>query len=153
MFKNYYKILDINKTSSEEEIKIAFKKQAIKWHPDKNPNIDSTEKMQDINEAKLILLDPEARTKYDIEYSKFEKKETNNNQKSENKQYSFDDDILEKWIENAKRQAVDLAKQTIKEIAELSVTATKAAGSRMLEIVIFYGIAAVIVMIIFRVCL
>ncbi|MDI6050591.1 DnaJ domain-containing protein [Flavobacterium sp. XS2P24] len=153
MFKNYYKILDINKTSSEEEIKIAFKKQAIKWHPDKNPNIDSTEKMQDINEAKLILLDPEARAKYDIEYSKFEKKGTNENQKSENKQYSFDDDILEKWIENARRQAVDLAKQTIKEIAELSVTATKAAGSRMLEMVIFYGIAAVIVMIIFKACL
>lgn len=153
MFKNYYKILDINKISSEEEIKIAFKKQAIKWHPDKNPNIDSTEKMQDINEAKLILLDSEARAKYDIEYSKFEKKETNDNQKSENKQYSFDDDILEKWIENARKQAVDLAKLTIKEIAELSVTATKAAGSRMLEMVIFYGIAAVIVMIIFRACL
>lgn len=153
MFKNYYKILDVNKISSEEEIKIAFKKQAIKWHPDKNPNIDSTEKMQDINEAKLILLDPEARAKYDIEYSKFEKKETNDNQKSENNQYSFDDDILEKWIENARKQAVDLAKQTIKEIAELSVTATKAAGSRMLEMVIFYGIAAVIVMITFRACL
>ena len=153
MFKNYYKILDVNKISSEEEIKIAFKKQAIKWHPDKNPNIDSTEKMQDINEAKLILLDPEARTKYDIEYSKFEKKETNDNQKSDNNQYSFDDDILEKWIENARKQAVDLAKQTIKEIAELSVTATKAAGSRMLEMVIFYGIAAVIVMITFRACL
>jgi len=36
MFKDYYKLLDITQNASEEEIKKAFREQAIKWHPDRN---------------------------------------------------------------------------------------------------------------------
>ena len=61
MFKDYYAILEIDVTASEEDIKAAFKKQALKWHPDRNIGKDTTSIMQDINEAKLILLDFEAR--------------------------------------------------------------------------------------------
>ena len=71
MFVDYYKILEIEKSSTQQEIKVAFRKQAIKWHPDKNPGIDVNEKMQLINEAYLILKDEEARNHYDIEYIKF----------------------------------------------------------------------------------
>jgi len=167
LFKDYYSILEISKSATQAEIKIAFKKQALKWHPDKNIGIDTTLKMQEINEAYLILKDEEARLRYDIEYEKFKEfqKQTNSekvdneepeNEKtySESKTYNYDveDKTLEKWIRNARRQAVDLAKQTLKEIAELSVEATKQAGSKMLQMSIYYGISAIIVMLLFRAC-
>jgi curved DNA-binding protein CbpA len=71
MFIDYYKVLEIEQSASHSEIKVSFKKQAIQWHPDKNPNIDVNEKMQLINEAYLILKDEEARNHYDIEHKKF----------------------------------------------------------------------------------
>ena len=131
MFKDYYAILEINTNATNEEIKMAFKKQAIRWHPDHNPGIDTTEKMQDINEAKLILLDIEARAKYDIEYANFKdyQKQTNkNNSKEEfdaNTKYKIKDDVLYKWIKNAQRQAVDLAKQTIKDFKGMAAVGLK----------------------------
>lgn len=165
MFTDYYKTLEIQQSATLDEIKIAFKKQAVKWHPDRNPNSDTTEKMQEINEAYLILKDEEARARYDIEYDKFKKfaeskiqyNKSNSDNKKEEKspyqEYNFEDDILKKWIENARKQAIDLAKQTIKEVAELSLTATKAAGSKMFEMSIFYGIAVLIIMLLFKACL
>ena len=61
MFIDYYELLEIDSSASPVDIKSAFKKQALKWHPDKNPGIDTTEMMQRINEAYLILKDEEAR--------------------------------------------------------------------------------------------
>ncbi len=164
MFKDYYEILEIEQTSSPAEIKNAFKNSALKWHPDKNKNIDTTEKMQDINEAYLILKDSEARIRYDIEYFKYKKfsdyrsfyqtesNENYENEKTENQEYQFEDDILKKWMGNARKQAVNLAKKTIKELAELSVNATTAAGSKIFEMSIFYGIATLFIMILFKAC-
>jgi curved DNA-binding protein CbpA len=171
-FKDYYKILEIQQTASIEEIKIAFKKQAIKWHPDRNLNIDTTEKMQEINEAYLILKDKEARERYDREYSRFKEftsrrkqserererysekqtESTERKHQAEAPNYEFDDEILKNWMRNARRQAVDLAKQTIREVGELSVTATKAAGSKMLQLFVSYAIGGFVLLIIFKAC-
>ena len=68
MFKDYYQILGIPFTASTQEIKDAYRKMSLKWHPDKNPNIDVTEIMQDINEAYKILYDEFSRARYDKEY-------------------------------------------------------------------------------------
>ena len=57
MFKDYYKLLDIQQNASDEEIKKAFREQAIEWHPDRNQGTDTTLRMQEINEAYLILKD------------------------------------------------------------------------------------------------
>ncbi len=63
---DYYKILGISKKSSTEEIKKAYRKLAIKYHPDKNPgNIEAERKFQEINEAYEILSDPKQRKMYD----------------------------------------------------------------------------------------
>jgi curved DNA-binding protein len=64
--KDYYSILGLTKTASEDEIKKAFRKLAVKYHPDKNPgNKEAEEKFKELNEAYEVLSDPEKRKKYD----------------------------------------------------------------------------------------
>lgn len=65
-YKDYYKILGVNKNSSAEEIKKAYKKLAVQFHPDKNPNNkQAEEKFKEISEAYDVLGDTEKRQKYD----------------------------------------------------------------------------------------
>jgi len=65
-FIDYYKILGINKTATQDEIKSAYRKLARKHHPDLNPNDkEAHKKFQQINEANEVLSDPEKRKKYD----------------------------------------------------------------------------------------
>jgi curved DNA-binding protein len=65
-FKDYYKILGISKTASADEVKKAYRKLAIKYHPDKNPN-DKTaeEKFKEVSEANEVLKDETKRKEYD----------------------------------------------------------------------------------------
>lgn len=63
---DYYKVLGVDKTASQDDIKKAFRKLARKYHPDLNPNDPTAkEKFQAINEANEVLSDPEKRKKYD----------------------------------------------------------------------------------------
>ncbi len=65
-FIDYYKVLGVDKTASDEEIKKAFRKLARKYHPDLNPNDKAAEKkFKEINEANEVLSNPESRKKYD----------------------------------------------------------------------------------------
>ena len=65
-FKDYYQTLGVTKTSTEKEIKQAFRKLARKFHPDVNPGDKSSEsKFKEINEAYEVLGDAEKRRKYD----------------------------------------------------------------------------------------
>jgi len=65
-FKDYYKILGVERTASQDEIKKAYRKLAMKHHPDRNPNNKSAEeKFKEITEANEVLSDPEKRKKYD----------------------------------------------------------------------------------------
>jgi len=154
MFKYYYVILDISQSATLAEIKSAYRTQAMKWHPDKNHGMDTTVKMKEINEAKLILTDEEARTRYDIEYLSFksfqkekvkkteETKQKQNEQKrqekektSENKSYNkkkedpkeaystyqFNDEVLKKWMENARKQAIRNVYEMITEFRDSSL--------------------------------
>ena len=65
-FVDYYKILGIDKSATEKDIKSAYRKLARKYHPDLNPNDkDANRKFQQINEANEVLSDTEKRKKYD----------------------------------------------------------------------------------------
>jgi curved DNA-binding protein len=66
MAKDYYKTLGVGKNASPEEIKKAYRKLAVKFHPDKNPgNKQAEEKFKEITEANDTLSDPAKRKKYD----------------------------------------------------------------------------------------
>src|SRR5260370_31381402 len=65
-FKDYYSTLGVAKTSTEKEIKQAYRKLARKHHPDVNPGDKSAEtRFKEINEAYEVLGDPAKRKKYD----------------------------------------------------------------------------------------
>lgn len=65
-YKDYYKILGVDKKASQEDIKKVYRKLAIKYHPDKNPgNKQAEDKFKEINEAYDVLGDAEKRKKYD----------------------------------------------------------------------------------------
>jgi curved DNA-binding protein len=65
-YKDYYKILGVERNADDKEIKKAFRKLAQQYHPDKNPGDKAAEaKFKEINEAYTVLSDPDKRSKYD----------------------------------------------------------------------------------------
>ncbi|MEI6609203.1 MAG: DnaJ C-terminal domain-containing protein [Deltaproteobacteria bacterium] len=66
MSEDYYQVLGVDKKASADEIKKVYRKLALKWHPDKNPNNKAAEeKFKKISEAYAVLSDAEKRQKYD----------------------------------------------------------------------------------------
>ena len=64
--RDYYEVLGLQKGASDNDIKKAFRKMAMKYHPDKNPGDKvAEEKFKEINEAYAVLSDPEKKEKYD----------------------------------------------------------------------------------------
>jgi molecular chaperone DnaJ len=62
----YYEVLEVERTAGDGELKSAFRKLAMKWHPDRNPSDKSCEvRFKEINEAYEILKDPDKRAAYD----------------------------------------------------------------------------------------
>jgi curved DNA-binding protein CbpA len=180
MFKDYYAILEISQLATLAEVKSAYRTQALKWHPDKNRGMDTTEKMKEINEAKLILTDEEARHRYDKEYFRFksfqqekEKKSEEQKQYEHKKQeqekkteektyenkgqkpkeeystYHFDDEILKKWMENARKQAMRNVEEMITEFRNSSIagfgTFFKTALMAIVISIIFFIIVQILI--------
>lgn len=66
-FKDYYKILGVTKAADDDDIKKAYRKLALKYHPDKNPdNKPAEEKFKEVNEANEVLSNTEKRKQYDM---------------------------------------------------------------------------------------
>ncbi len=95
-FIDYYKVLGIDKSASEKDIKKAYRKQARKYHPDLNPkDLEAEKRFKQINEANEVLSDSEKRKKYD-QYGKdwqhaeeFEKAKNARRQQGSPKGYTY----------------------------------------------------------------
>lgn len=132
MFIDYYIILEVEPTCSQDELKKAYRTLAKKWHPDLNKNKDAGERMRQIIEAYTLLSDDEARYRYDLEYSRFnafrkskeESKQEPDNKKetksepSYEQEYEIKDEILKEWMTTAKKQANQFFKDLYGEIVK-----------------------------------
>lgn len=91
--KNYYQILQVDPLAEKEVIEAAYKKLALKYHPDKSNSDDAHKKMQEINEAYSVLIDTNKRFEYD-EWLNAQNSYTDNNDEdfdiTENEVSSYD---------------------------------------------------------------
>ena len=62
--RDYYEVLEIPRNANEEDIKKAFRRKALQYHPDRNREKGATERFKEINEAYQVLSDPESRSRY-----------------------------------------------------------------------------------------
>jgi molecular chaperone DnaJ len=62
---DYYEVLGVARSDNEEEIRKAFRKKAMQYHPDRNKNPDAEEKFKEVNEAYQVLADAKRRAQYD----------------------------------------------------------------------------------------
>lgn len=144
MFKYYYQILGITQTATEEEIRKAYKVSSMKYHPDRNPEKDTTSIMQDINEAYAILKDTNKRRRYDQEYKIFRHTTTHKSEQSSTSwsySYNIKDEEVKRDMDNAREYAKGLVEEFMKSLKHNSELFVKGAAEELK-----YQIAVVIVL-------
>lgn len=154
-FIDYYSVLGVLNTASTNELKIAYRSLVKKYHPDINHSSDATAKMQLLNEAYLILSDPEAKTIYDVEWIRYHETKggesqtkqsppDNNEEQATGKNYHFESDLLRDWIEKAQKQAGDITAQAVKDTGGIVKAAGKGAVSGIIQVLGYFVIINII---------
>ena len=131
---------------------------SLRWHPDRNPGVDVTEMMQDINEAYKILNCDISRARYDKEYQEFIRQRENRKPKqqeykSESWNYDYDvhDEDLKQDINEARTYAKDIVDEFLKNLRETSKAAAKGAWDGAYGYIIG-GIIATVIFALIRAC-
>lgn len=159
MFVDHYAVLGLAYNASKEEIRIAYRTLAKRWHPDRNPDIDTTQQMQQIVSSYTLLKDDEAKERYNREYERFKKTTfaedtTNSNNKKYNSkkepfsQHNYDyepvDEILKDWMERANQQAKDFVANLTKEAKGIAKDAAVGFGQGLVSTIIVIIIITII---------
>jgi len=149
MFPDYYQRLGLSRQATKEEIKKAYRKLALEFHPDRNKSPDAHEKFIAINEAYLILYDDEARQKYDFEYDlHFGKKASFKQGQPEKEPFKqtpyeeiFEDADLNDWSTKARNQGAEYAKMPFDDFSKLLTDFIKETGFQLGNtLLVFFGI-------------
>src|SRR5688500_7934360 len=126
MVPDYYERLGVPPKASKETIKKAFRRLALRYHPDKCSLSNAHTIFISINEAYLILSDDEARIRYDREYViyyGYNFTDVNAEIKSKPDQFDnenrFKDETLNHWAKNAREQAEEYDKMSYSEFYQL----------------------------------
>lgn len=147
LFIDYYSILLVSPCATQDQIKKAYRDLARRFHPDINNSGDANEKMQEINEAYLVLSDVETRKLYDREFLKFHAWMTRDPQYKDRAEYKFSDEELKERVEKASEKARSLGRQVLHDSKEL----LSVAGATAAKELVFWGIVALVFFIIFLV--
>lgn len=147
MIPDYYKRLGLKKNANKEEIKKAYRKLALQFHPDRNKSPNAHTLFIEINEAYLILFDNEARIKYDIEFDfyfgqnennykqdNFEWQDQNTDKFSEKKQNAnsnFKDENLNNWSYKARQQGTEYSNMNFENFSNLVMGIVKETGFQL----------------------
>lgn len=157
MLTDYYSVLGVNISASQEEIKTAYRTLSKRWHPDLNPDQDVTNIMQLINEAYCILGDADKRKRYDIEYLNYQRyKEQNKansvsrtettNNTSINKDYNIQNEQVKSDIENARKKAKEYVEEFMQGLKENNKKAIKSGGTTFITYIIVSILISIIAM-------
>lgn len=161
-FINYYEVLGVAEDATQSDITKAYRRAAMKWHPDRYKGPDATDKMALINEAYCILRDAEARSKYDQELfrykqyqasfkmpeteSRFEDSDT---QQATSQEYVYQDKTLEEWIRQAREKGKKLALQSLEDFGSIAMTGTKEFFSSFFSTLFWTFLVGLIVLLLF----
>ncbi|SVD83013.1 uncharacterized protein METZ01_LOCUS435867, partial [marine metagenome] len=63
--RDHYEALGVDRGATPEDLKKAFRTQALKYHPDRNKEADASDRFKEVNEAYQVLSDPERKAQYD----------------------------------------------------------------------------------------
>lgn len=143
MIKDYYKILGISGNATEEQIKTAYRSMAMQWHPDKNPDKDTTENMKEINEAYTILSNPDSKRRYDSEYSYF-KYSYSVTESSSTENYNIRNEDLKYDVHNARMSAEEFVKNFYSNFKNDANTAAKGAWDEAKPYLIIACVIAIV---------
>lgn len=145
MFRDYYKILNVERGANKEDIKKAFRRLALEWHPDRNKSPLAHAKFIEINEAYLILYDADARAKYDQEFDHYYSRsdELNTAEFYEDNQFNFRDDNLNRWSKNARHQAEKYASIPYEEFIKMIGVVVREVGIQGATAVV-YAISGIV---------
>lgn len=153
-FKDYYKILGIHFPSNEGEIKTSYRKMSLKWHPDKNPGVDTSNFMVVVNEAYYILNNTERKRRYDTEYIRYidfikaNKSKIVNNSYSYSEQYTPYDFSVQKDIKDAHEKASKLVAEFLDSLKKASKDAARGAWDKMLPYLVVSILFSLIILIV-----
>lgn len=140
LLKDYYAIVGITESATQPEIKTAYRARARKLHPDINHGLETTAKMQELNEAYMVLANAETRMQYDQELLRHRAKVADAKMTAEQTSdyHYFDEDLADK-VRQAAETARAMKNEYFEESKKLLVVAGKEAVDSFLMTAVLAG--------------
>ncbi|KTD74690.1 DnaJ C-terminal domain-containing protein [Legionella waltersii] len=143
MDKDYYKIMGVQQDASEQDIKMAYRKLARKYHPDISKESDAEERFKEMGEAYEILKDPKKRAEYD-QYLKYKDHQSHQQhghqyQNQPHQEFQFDGDLFESLFGHSRYQHQPMAGQNYQGKITITLEEAYAGAVKSLQVPVDQG--------------